>query len=80
MKNFIFIDFLINLVPLFADLNLIEGSEIDKEEQSERGSSSASSACLVGTTTQGLDSPPPKKGRHSDLKDKAGDFGYFCDC
>ncbi|KAK2897756.1 transmembrane protein 201 [Channa argus] len=44
------------------DLNVIDSSEIYKEEQSERGSSSGSSSCLVGTTTQGPESPPPSKG------------------
>ncbi|XP_022597362.1 transmembrane protein 201 isoform X1 [Seriola dumerili] len=44
------------------DLSMRDGSVIDKEEKSDTGSSSGSSACLVGTTTQGLEStaPPPK--------------------
>ncbi|KAK2851278.1 hypothetical protein Q5P01_007554 [Channa striata] len=44
------------------DLNVIDSSEIAKEDQSERGSSSGSSSCPVGTTTQGPENPPPSKG------------------
>lgn len=47
---------------LFADLSslLRDGTVIEEDER--RGSSSESSACLVGTTTQGLESTPPPKG------------------
>ncbi|KAG7227087.1 hypothetical protein INR49_022434 [Caranx melampygus] len=43
------------------DLSIRDGSMIDKDERSDTGSSSRSSSCLVGTTTQGLESttPPP---------------------
>lgn len=44
------------------DLSLSDNSVIDKEEISERGSSSGSSACLVDTTTQGPENTPPPKG------------------
>nr|XP_046252760.1 transmembrane protein 201 [Scatophagus argus] len=37
---------------------LRDGTVIEEEER--RGSSSESSSCLVGTTTQGLENPPPK--------------------
>lgn len=53
----------------FADFSFIDGSEIDKEEQSERGSFSGSSECVVGTTTQGLENLPPTKGEQPHLKD-----------
>ncbi|XP_018521672.1 transmembrane protein 201 [Lates calcarifer] len=44
------------------DLSLRPGSVIGQEEKSETGSSSGSSSCLVGTTTQVPESPPPSKG------------------
>lgn len=46
-----------------ADLTslLRDGTVIEEEDRQE--SSSDSSTCLVGTTTQGLDSPTPQKGK-----------------
>uniref|UniRef100_A0A665U9S0 Transmembrane protein 201 n=1 Tax=Echeneis naucrates TaxID=173247 RepID=A0A665U9S0_ECHNA len=51
------------------DFTLRDGSVIDKEAKSDTGSSSGSSACLVGTTTHGLgNTDPPTKGKQSDFK------------
>ncbi|XP_044067174.1 transmembrane protein 201 [Siniperca chuatsi] len=41
--------------------SLLRDSSVIEEEE-KRGSSSESSTCLVGTTTQGLESTPPPKG------------------
>lgn len=34
------------------------------EEDEQQGSSSDSSTCVVGTTTQGLEAAAPQKGKH----------------
>lgn len=48
----------------FSDLSsLLRDSRVIEEEEYRRGSSSDSSTCLVGTTTQGLDSATPQKGK-----------------
>ncbi|XP_026188906.1 transmembrane protein 201 [Mastacembelus armatus] len=51
-----------DISPFHSQNDLRDNSVIDKEEISERGSSSGSSACLVGTTTQGLENTTPPKG------------------
>lgn len=50
------------------------------EEEEKRGSSSESSACLVGTTTQGLESTTPPKGKHGsvhNLTEITFSFGFM---
>lgn len=49
----------------FADLSSLirDGTVMEEEEEERRGSSSGSSTCVVGTTTQGLDSSTPQKGK-----------------
>lgn len=53
-------NYLSDLSSLLGDSRVIEEEE---EEEDRRGSSSDSSTCLVGTTTQGLDSATPQKGK-----------------
>lgn len=43
--------------------SLIRDGTVMEEEEERRGSSSGSSTCVVGTTTQGLDSSTPQKGK-----------------
>lgn len=50
------LNFLPDLTSLLRDSTVIE-------EEDRQGSSSDSSTCLVGTTTQGLDSTTPQKGK-----------------
>lgn len=52
-------NYLSDLSSLLGDSRVIE----EEEEEDRRGSSSDSSTCLVGTTTQGLDSATPQKGK-----------------
>lgn len=47
-----------------ADLSSLLRDSTVIEEEERRGSSSDSSTCLVGTTTQGLDSAAPRKGKN----------------
>ncbi|XP_075897944.1 transmembrane protein 201 [Nelusetta ayraudi] len=47
--------------------SLIRDGTVMEEEEGRRDSSSGSSACAVGTTTQGFDSSTPKKGLVSRL-------------
>lgn len=51
-------NYLSDLSSLLRDSTVIE-----EEEDDRRGSSTDSSTCLVGTTTQGLDSATPQKGK-----------------
>lgn len=56
ISKFKIMNYLADLTSLLRDGTVIE-------EEDRQGSSSDSSTCLVGTTTQGLDSPTPQKGK-----------------
>lgn len=43
--------------------SLIRDGTVMEEEEERQGSSSGSSTCVVGTTTHGLDSSTPQKGK-----------------
>lgn len=57
-----------NILIYLADLSSLLGDRTVIEEEEMRGSSSDSSTCLVGTTTQGLDGTAPQKGEIFNVK------------